>query len=687
MTVPDPLISLAVTADTLRSVRLKGGRAEAVRVVLFTGGRGSSVLSRQLIRHPQVKVTLAINGYDDGASTGEVRRFLGDSLGPSDFRKNASRLATELQTCDAAFVDLLDLRLPAGCTRDQGLMSLRLLTGQTVDAPDVAFRDLSTLLQKLNSEDRAALARPFDRFAQEVIRGNRTFDFNDCALGNMAFAGCFLEAGRQFNAAIDGYCALLKLPPGVILNVTDGTNAFLVAVNEQHRFLSTEAEIVGSTGRHKIADIFLLDHAPTAEEETALASAAPEVIREFIRKHATSPSVNSTLLERVAQADVIIYAPGTQHSSLFPSYLAPGLGEAIARNLSAIKVLITNLREDAEIADISAVDLIERAVHYLKERNTKPLPTPCLITHYLLNDREQRTDDKPYVPLGRLETIEDPRLVRIGNYEEGNSGFHDASKVLTPFIEAALHQAERSRIAVWLLDGQSLNTVTQTILEAHRAGLAQLPFETTVFYHDRESLPALLADSLPFPVVNTFQEGLPAHQAFPRAMKDGDFDYVILFDSSGMYRGEDILNLASFLTNRRLDAVWGSRRLSVTDIRESYKLRYRHNVVVGAISYVGSHLLSLAYLMRYGRYMSDTLSSARAVRSTLLKSAGFDLSHPCFNQLLLSRLLQSRAEIIETPVQFFPLAPAKAKRTTVWGGLRSLAAALRKQNVRTEGAA
>ena len=66
------------------------------RVVVFSGGRGSGVLSRQLVKDPRIELTLAINGYDDGASTGEVRRFLGDSLGPSDFRKNASRLALDL---------------------------------------------------------------------------------------------------------------------------------------------------------------------------------------------------------------------------------------------------------------------------------------------------------------------------------------------------------------------------------------------------------------------------------------------------------------------------------------------------------------------------------------------------------------------------------------------------------------
>ena len=64
-----------------------------LHVVLFSGGRGSAALSRQLVASPAVDLTIVINGYDDGASTGEVRRFLGDSLGPSDFRKNAGNLA------------------------------------------------------------------------------------------------------------------------------------------------------------------------------------------------------------------------------------------------------------------------------------------------------------------------------------------------------------------------------------------------------------------------------------------------------------------------------------------------------------------------------------------------------------------------------------------------------------------
>ena len=67
-------------------------------VVLFSGGRGSAALARQLVASPSVHLTIVINGYDDGASTGEVRRLLGDSLGPSDFRKNASNLPVKLRS-------------------------------------------------------------------------------------------------------------------------------------------------------------------------------------------------------------------------------------------------------------------------------------------------------------------------------------------------------------------------------------------------------------------------------------------------------------------------------------------------------------------------------------------------------------------------------------------------------------
>ena len=130
-----------------------------------------------------------------------------------------------------------------------------------------------------------------------------------------------------------------------------------------------------------------------------------------------------------------------------------------------------------------------------------------------------------------------------------------------------------------------------------------------------------------------------------------------------MYRGEDLVGLASHLAIGRLDAVWGSRRLSVRDIHESYRMRYRSNVLLGAISYAGSHALSLAYLLLYGRYISDTLSGVRALRAADALDATVPLTHKRANQYLLSGLLRRRAEILELPVGFYPISPERVKRT------------------------
>ena len=122
-----------------------------------------------------------------------------------------------------------------------------------------------------------------------------------------------------------------------------------------------------------------------------------------------------------------------------------------------------------------------------------------------------------------------------------------------------------------------------------------------------------------------------------------------------------------------LDAVWGSRRLSVRDIEASLRLRYRHNTVLRMTAEAGSHILSAAYLVLYGRYVSDTLSGVRGVRASYVAAPGVHLADKLLNQRLLSRLLAQRAEILETPVRFYAISPEQVRRTSVSEGLRSLA--------------
>ena len=623
-----------------------------VSVVLFSGGRGSDVLSRQLIGHPDVTLTIAINGYDDGASTGEVRRFLGDSLGPSDFRKNASRVARETRSCSAAAIEALDARLPTPCSREQALQALE----------GVAVAGGADMRQRIDA-------------VRAELESGRAFEFSDCAIGNLVFAGCYLLRGRRFNDAVDDYCALLGLPAGLVENVTDGTNAFLVALEQDRGVLVSEAEIVDAKQQNRISDVFLIDRPLSRDDCAALERLSNEQSATWLESRSKTIPLNPRLRGRLAAADLIIYAPGTQHSSLFPSYLTKDLSRAIASNLKAMKLLVTNIQADAEISGSTAIDIVERAVHYLKEKGRLPLPVPTLITHYIINDPKnlEAEADAGYVPLGHLETLEDPRLVRIGHYEDGVSGRHDASKVLTPFLQSFLSQRRRQRIAVWLYDAASLNKLSQSVLEMLRGGIQDLAVDVTVFYTADADLNDVFMQPLPIALRNLRSDSEPAGKAFVNALIEQEFDYAALFESSGMYRGEDLVSVIPPLMSGRLDAVWGSRRLSLKDIEASYRLRYNHKALLGSFSYVGSHILSAAYLVLFGRYISDTLSGVRAARAGFLTSLPVLPDDKLANQYLLCALLGEKADVLETPVQFLPLSPERVRRTTLGEGLRSLA--------------
>ena len=296
------------------------------------------------------------------------------------------------------------------------------------------------------------------------------------------------------------YAGLVGLTAGLIENVTDGTNAWLVGLDDEGHLLATEEAIVDATRPHRVRDIFLVDR-PLTDEERRQVDASPGSATRVLSERVVTPALNPRLANTLAFADLIIYAPGTQHSSLFPSYLTPGLSAAIAANLSAIKLLITNIQSDAEITGSNAVDIIDRAVFYLKEKGRVAFPTPCLITHYLLNDPGHDDAVAPYVPLGPLDSIEDPRLVRIGNYEDGVTGRHDAARVLGPFLDGIATAERRKRVAVLLHDAGSTNKVVQTLLEMVRGGVDRLPLDLTVFFAG-EPLEATFTAHLPFAVTS-----------------------------------------------------------------------------------------------------------------------------------------------------------------------------------------
>ena len=63
-----------------------------IKISLFSGGSGNDRFINLIKNISGVEIDIIVNGYDDGKSTGEIRKFIPGMLGPSDFRKNFSHL-------------------------------------------------------------------------------------------------------------------------------------------------------------------------------------------------------------------------------------------------------------------------------------------------------------------------------------------------------------------------------------------------------------------------------------------------------------------------------------------------------------------------------------------------------------------------------------------------------------------
>ena len=108
-----------------------------------------------------------------------------------------------------------------------------------------------------------------------------------------------------------------------------------------------------------------------------------------------------------------------------------------------------------------------------------------------------------------------------------------------------------------------------------------------------------------------------------------------------MYRGEDLVALASHLTVGRLDAVWGSRRLSVRDIHESYRLRYQQQRRCSARSAMPAATCSASPICCSTAATSPTRCRRSARCAPPTRSTPASISpHKHANQHLLSRLLR-----------------------------------------------
>ena len=181
-------------------------------------------------------------------------------LGPSDFRKNIAKcLALSKQRNRLCLANLLELRLPLH-TKTPALLRqcIQKVEGveQVFDSKDKTWSNsFIELSNHVSLKDWNIFKDSIQAFFNYELEAEGTFDYADCAIGNIVIAGLFLLSGRNFNKAIEFLNSQLALPARII-NVTDGQDLYLSAIKENGSILIDESAIVDTQDSSPVKEIF-----------------------------------------------------------------------------------------------------------------------------------------------------------------------------------------------------------------------------------------------------------------------------------------------------------------------------------------------------------------------------------------------------------------------------------------------
>ncbi len=302
-----------------------------MNVVIFTGGNGNANLIKHLKDIPFVNLSLLINGYDDGLSTGIIRSANQGMLGPSDFRKNFTYIIDDFTESNREIKRLFEHRLSA----DQ--------TQSLLDSPADLIIQLLAQEFKLDDRAQAFIERYFLLGAKQLLQFTQKFDeLRGFSIGNIVMGGLFVET-QDFNLALLNLTRQFQLTARLI-NVSTEDDSKLVAFDADGNLLKNEADIVNYQGVQPLQSFYLLSLAAlNGLDETK------SYIQAEIAALAKVPPISKEAQLALQEADLIVFGSGTQFSSLLPSYR---ICKSAILDAKAKKVAIVNNRFDSDIQNI-----------------------------------------------------------------------------------------------------------------------------------------------------------------------------------------------------------------------------------------------------------------------------------------------------------------------------------------------
>lgn len=647
------------------------------RVVVFAGGSGAQALIHHLAFELSLPVTVVVNAYDDGKSTGVLRDLIPGMLGPSDIRKNIANLIPEDHGEGSACKRILDYRFPQHLQDSEIKTALRLFIQNPESEKYYGFKQL---FSQLAPQKQARIGEAIEAFLDwfEKQKTDQKSLLADMALGNILIAGLYLLKDRNFNEAIDGMHRLFPLR-GRVLNVNDGANRVLVGLREDGFLAARESEIVNDHSEFAYQEIFLLEESLANSELHRLRSLGKEALQDQLRQIHCPTRLNPVVAEHLRTADLILAGPGTPFSSLYPTYLTEGLGDLLEKEVKVPKVLLTNIGEDFDTSKMTARFLFEKATQHFKLAESP-------FTHCFVNvPNGQGSKGKglhSWIQPGSFDNIKERGIkVLLGDWEDKvNPGKHDCSKVAAALAKILWQPGHLPNpfgfrsLSIILPAYNEEKCVTPLLNKILSVDFSPLRTFTEIIFVDDGSTDRTVE------LVKSFQEvtllAKPKNEGKGSAVRMGlsvsRGDFAVIHDADLEYEPQELVTLLKPMIEQGFKAVYGSRTLISSNTKRHLKFIYKKKQEQYWMAYVGNYVLSLSLFALYGKYLTDTLTAYKmydgeTIRSMDLRRNGFELDHE-----ITTTILKRGIDILEVPVSYQPRTHEEGKKIRIRDGFIAL---------------
>lgn len=439
-----------------------------------------------------------------------------------------------------------------------------------------------------------------------------------------------------------------------VWNVTRGENRILVALKSDGELLDCEAKIVGKQSPTPIQEIYLLEKPLTPEEiRTIQLETTFEGKADLLRKLDRPPQISPEAKEDIENADIIIYGPGTQFSSLLPSYQTLGMTEAIEKSRAKVKAFVTNISPDHDIQSFSAVDLVKNALHNLKSSEN----TPPVITHAFCN--LPYLNGPNYIPVG-IEPGGDLEFKGIrfvlDSYENmSKPGVHSGAAVVNRIIDVYEEVNHCATNELSLFVDLDLRPLAVEILLQE---FTDLPWQkhfskVTLWLRSPTPIKQTLPPHLEIKSVPSGQSQSEIKEV-QRWLTEERSEYLVTLTGDGEYRLRDVLLAVELLKRSNFASVLGSRVQSRRQFLRSLNAAYGESGVLYYLSKMAAFVLSAFFAVRFRLIFSDLLTGFRAYRRSSLtrELENVRASRMTSPMHLLQYLVKKGFDVAEIPVTY-----------------------------------